>query len=161
MKIFIKSPAAMMRTAREIARVLPFGTSLGLIGELGAGKTTFVKGFATACGIGRDTVTSPTFTLINAYGRGHIVYHADLYRIRSDDELVRTGIYDLKFDSGFMLIEWPERFKSLANYLDLFLVFSIEKQGRTIEITGKKELMARLEKQAPFIRSGRKTPFFL
>ncbi len=151
-EVFIKTPAEMMRTAKIIAKALPPGTSIGLTGELGAGKTTFVKGFVTAYGINRDAVTSPTFTIINEYGDGLRIFHADLYRIGSDDELVRTGLYDLKFDNGFLLIEWPEKFKSLANYLDLFLVFGIEKQGRMIRITGKKELMARLGKSKNFKR---------
>ncbi len=143
--LFIKNPATMMRTARALANVLPAGISIGLSGELGAGKTTFVKGFAAACKVPRDAVTSPTFTIINEYKGTVPIFHADLYRIRSDEELVRTGIYDLDIQSGFLLIEWPEKFKSLANYLDLFLVFSIKKDGRLLSLTGNQELMNRIK----------------
>ncbi len=134
-----------MRTARALANVLPAGISIGLSGELGAGKTTFVKGFAAACKVPRDAVTSPTFTIINEYKGTVPIFHADLYRISSDEELVRTGIYDLDIQSGFLLIEWPEKFKSLANYLDLFLFFSIKKDGRLLSLTGNQELMNRIK----------------
>ncbi len=134
-----------MQAAQAIAQVLPAGISIGLSGELGAGKTTFVKGFAAACSIPHDAVTSPTFTLINEYKGTVPIFHADLYRIGSDDELFRTGIYDLDMRQGFLLVEWPEKFKSLANYLDLFLVFSIKKDGRLLTITGNREIMNRLK----------------
>ncbi len=146
LNMFIKTPAEMMRVAKRMAKLLPPGTAIGLTGQLGAGKTTFVKGFAAAFGINRDVVTSPTFAIINEYGTTPVIFHADLYRIASDDELVRTGIYDIDMSKGFLIIEWPEKFKSLANYLDLFLTFSIKKDGRGIEIKGKKELLLRLIK---------------
>jgi len=139
-----------MRFAGFIAKNLPIGTAIGLTGELGAGKTTFVKGFAAAYNINKRIVTSPTFTIINEYGGTPRIFHADLYRINSDDELVRTGIYDLMNGDGLLLIEWPEKFNSLANYLDLFLVFNIENEGRRVEIKGKKELMQRLKKLQDF-----------
>jgi tRNA threonylcarbamoyladenosine biosynthesis protein TsaE len=146
LKLFMKTPAEMMSNAKRMAKLLPPGTALGLCGELGAGKTTFVKGFVTAYGINKDAVTSPTFTIINEYGSAPRIFHADLYRVTSDDELIRTGIYDIERNNGFLLIEWPEKFKSLANYLDLFLTFGIKKNGRSIEIKGKKELLIRLDK---------------
>ncbi len=154
-KLFIKTPAEMMHMAGTIAKALPAGTFIGLIGELGAGKTTFVKGFAAAHKIQKDAVTSPTFTIINEYNGTVPVFHADLYRIGSDDELARTGIYDLAVDKGFLLVEWPEKFKSLANYLDLFLIFSIKKDGRSIRIKGKKEILREIENSKIFKR-GRK-----
>ncbi len=141
--------------AGTIAKALPAGTFIGLIGELGAGKTTFVKGFAAALKIQKDAVTSPTFTIINEYNGAVPVFHADLYRIGSDDELARTGIYDLTVDKGFLLVEWPEKFKSLANYLDLFLIFSIKKGSRSIRIKGKKEILREIENSKIFKR-GRK-----
>ncbi len=141
---FIRTPAEMDRVARRLAKVLPKGTRIGLCGELGAGKTTFVKGFASTYGISRDTVTSPTFTIINEYSGPTPIVHADLYRIATDEELARTGLFDADPGSGFLLIEWPDRFKSLANYLDLVLVFSMKKNGRVIEARGKKEILRRI-----------------
>jgi tRNA threonylcarbamoyladenosine biosynthesis protein TsaE len=152
LRLFIKTPAEMMGFAKCLAKVLRPGTAIGLTGELGAGKTTFVKGFAAAYNIPRDAVTSPTFTLINEYKGTVPVFHADLYRIDSGDELTRTGIYDLATEKGFLLIEWPEKFKSLANYLDLFLVFSIKKEGRLIVVKGKKEILSEIENSKNFKR---------
>ena len=144
-----------MRMAGTFAKILPTGTSIGLIGELGAGKTTFVKGFAAAYKIHHDTVTSPTFTIINEYDGTVPVFHADLYRIGSDDELARTGIYDLAADKGYLLVEWPEKFKSLANYLDLFLIFSIKKGGRSITVKGKKAILLEIENSKIFKRGNK------
>ncbi len=152
LRLFIKTPAEMMGFSKRLAQVLRPGTTIGLTGELGAGKTTFVKGFATAYNIERDAVTSPTFTLINEYKGTVPIFHADLYRINSDDELTRIGIYDLDSDKGFLLIEWPEKFKSLANYLDLFLIFSIKKDGRLIALKGKKEILGEIGNSKNFKR---------
>ncbi|MGB9736245.1 MAG: tRNA (adenosine(37)-N6)-threonylcarbamoyltransferase complex ATPase subunit type 1 TsaE [bacterium] len=143
-RLFVKSPSEMMRIAKQIARLIPTGTKIGLIGELGAGKTTFVKGFASAYNIHKDIVTSPTFTLINEYKGSVTIYHADLYRIRSENELEGIGIHDLDTDKGFLLIEWPEKFKSLANSLDLFLVFSMKDNGREIRLNGKKKILDKI-----------------
>ncbi|MCL4557136.1 MAG: tRNA (adenosine(37)-N6)-threonylcarbamoyltransferase complex ATPase subunit type 1 TsaE [Deltaproteobacteria bacterium] len=155
LKLFIETTAGMLRAGGRMARVLPQGTKIGLSGELGAGKTTFVKGFASAYGISRDAVTSPTFTIINEYAGPPRIVHADLYRIATDDDLVRTGLYDTDTGSGFLLVEWPERFKSLANYLDLFLIFSIKKDGRVIEVKGRKEVLDRMADNKIFERGKR------
>lgn len=95
--------------AREIARTLSPGDVLLLSGELGAGKTAFVRGLAAGLGIDPDEVSSPTFTLIHEYRGGRLaLYHADLYRLEraaaEDIGLEETGAAD-----GVLAIEWPER----------------------------------------------------
>ncbi len=85
----------------------------GLIGELGAGKTQFVKGFAAGIGSAAD-VTSPTFTLIHEYLDGRLpLYHFDFYRIGSAPELVRVGFDDYVEGDGVCIIEWADRFPDL------------------------------------------------
>lgn len=142
----------MMAIAKRIAHVVPIGTKIGLIGELGAGKTTFVKGFANAYNIHKDIITSPTFTLINVYQGDVTIFHVDLYRINSEDEVGRIGIHDLDIDKGFLLIEWPEKFKSLANSLDLFLIFHIRNNVREIKLDGKEEILNKMRNLAIFKR---------
>jgi len=113
------SPAAADRTtaseeetqavARELAATLKPGDVLLLAGDLGAGKTTFVKGLAAGLGIDPGDVSSPTFTLLHEYRGGRLtLYHADLYRLdktATDDlGLDETGVRD-----GVLAIEWPDR----------------------------------------------------
>ena len=94
----------------EIASGLAPGDVLLLDGELGAGKTAFVRGLARGLGLQADEVTSPTFTLIQEYrtpGSGLVLYHADLYRLapREVDDL---GLGELSED-GILAVEWPDR----------------------------------------------------
>lgn len=82
---------------------------IALIGDLGSGKTEFVKGFMKESG-GDDVVSSPTFAILNTYkGRGVTVYHFDLYRIEHDSELTELGFEEYLFGDGICLIEWAER----------------------------------------------------
>jgi tRNA threonylcarbamoyladenosine biosynthesis protein TsaE len=89
------------------------GAILALTGDLGAGKTHFVKGIAR--GLGYDgEVTSPTFTLLHEYRGGRLpIYHLDLYRIEGAQEAIRFGIEDYLPSDGVTLIEWAERIESI------------------------------------------------
>ena len=93
----------------RLARTLRAGDAILLHGDLGAGKTAFVKGLAEGLGVAADEVSSPTFTLIQEYRGGRLtLYHIDLYRLapREVDDL---GLDDLAEQGGVMAIEWPER----------------------------------------------------
>jgi tRNA threonylcarbamoyladenosine biosynthesis protein TsaE len=86
------------------------GILLGLTGDLGAGKTTFVQGFVEALPGGRGLyVTSPTFSIVQQYGTDPPVRHLDLYRISTLTELETIGYRELCFSPGFTLIEWIDR----------------------------------------------------
>jgi tRNA threonylcarbamoyladenosine biosynthesis protein TsaE len=85
-----------------------------LIGNLGAGKTTLVKGIAEGRGAAReDEVSSPTFTLIHEYGAPTRVYHIDLYRLETAREVESLGLDDLWATDRLVLVEWGERFPQL------------------------------------------------
>lgn len=95
--------------ARDLAARLRPGAVLLLSGDLGAGKTAFVKGLAEGLGIDPDDVSSPTFTLLHEYGGGRLVlYHADLYRLDAA-EAEDIGLQDAGVSSGVLAIEWAER----------------------------------------------------
>ena len=104
-----QSEAETHGLARELSLTLQAGDVLLLSGDLGSGKTTFVRGLAEGLGIDPNDVSSPTFTLLHEYRGGRLtLYHADLYRLdktATDDlGLEETGVRD-----GVLAIEWPDR----------------------------------------------------
>ncbi len=105
-----RSPGETERLGETWAREAKPGWVVGLTGELGAGKTQLVKGFAR--GLGIDTrVHSPTFTLVNEYAGGRLpLFHLDLYRLDSPDQVVSSGLEEYLFSPpGVALVEWIER----------------------------------------------------
>ncbi len=103
------------RVGNALGRVVTPGTVIGLIGDLGAGKTLFVQGMARGCDVPADLrVVSPTFTLINEYPGGRLtVYHADLYRLEREQELDEIGLDEVMRGDGVVAIEWADRFDVL------------------------------------------------
>jgi tRNA threonylcarbamoyladenosine biosynthesis protein TsaE len=98
---------------RSLASILPPQMVL-LRGDLGAGKTTLVKGIAQALGAASlDEVTSPTYTLVHQYSAAASLYHLDLYRIEHERELIPLGIEEMEDSDSLLLIEWGEKFPSL------------------------------------------------
>ena len=118
MKLKIKTNSA--KNTEEVAE--KFGKSIGLpvvvslVGDLGAGKTTFTKGFAKGLGVS-DIITSPTFTIMNEYTSGRKpLYHFDMYRLGSLEEAVELGFleyFDLTKLRGASIVEWAENFKGI------------------------------------------------
>jgi tRNA threonylcarbamoyladenosine biosynthesis protein TsaE len=103
------SEAETAAVGREIADELQAGDVVLLVGELGAGKTAFVRGLAEGLGIDPGEVTSPTFTLIQEYPGGRVpLFHVDLYRLKSI-EVDDLGLDDLTMEGGVTAIEWPDR----------------------------------------------------
>jgi tRNA threonylcarbamoyladenosine biosynthesis protein TsaE len=106
-------PADTIDFARGIARALQQGDVLALCGDLGAGKTQFVKGIAAGLGYTGE-VTSPTFTLIHEYlGARLSLYHFDFYRLETEDEALRLGLEEYLAGDGVCVIEWAEKFTAL------------------------------------------------
>jgi tRNA threonylcarbamoyladenosine biosynthesis protein TsaE len=101
------------------------GDVLALAGDLGAGKTQWVKGLAA--GLGSDAaVTSPTFTLIHEYGGGRLpLYHMDCYRLAEPEELLAIGMDDYLDGSGVLVIEWADKFPELMPETARWVRFNI------------------------------------
>jgi tRNA threonylcarbamoyladenosine biosynthesis protein TsaE len=98
---------------RKIALELPRRAVVLLIGNLGAGKTTLAKGIISGLGAAApEEVTSPTFTLIHEYGGGR-VYHVDLYRLDTKQQVATLGLEEILDREAIVLIEWAERFPDL------------------------------------------------
>lgn len=99
---------------KSVARAVGVGSVISLVGDLGAGKTTFTKGVARGLGI-MDNVTSPTFTILNEYsGEEKRLYHFDFYRIEDESELVELGFEDyFPSTDGLTIVEWVEKAPSV------------------------------------------------
>ncbi|MGQ0506852.1 MAG: tRNA (adenosine(37)-N6)-threonylcarbamoyltransferase complex ATPase subunit type 1 TsaE [Myxococcaceae bacterium] len=93
----------------KLGRLLQPGDFVGLMGELGAGKTQFARGVASGAQVPKEQVASPTFAIIYPYDGRIRLYHADLYRLGDADELYATGFYDLVGSDGALLVEWVDR----------------------------------------------------
>jgi tRNA threonylcarbamoyladenosine biosynthesis protein TsaE len=107
------SPEETMAVGHSLALLLPPKMIL-LRGDLGAGKTTLVKGIAQAMGVATpDEVTSPTFTLVHEFGDK--LYHLDLYRLEHERELLALGLEELEESGRLVLVEWGEKFPSLRH----------------------------------------------
>jgi len=107
MDMLVKDEEAMLELGQKLARVLAGGDILYLSGELGAGKTTLVRGIAKGLGY-QGRVNSPTFTLMNIYNSDPPLYHLDFYRLE-DGDLDDLGLDDYWQDEAIIAIEWPQR----------------------------------------------------
>ncbi len=102
-----------IEAGKKLAEQLQAGSIVRLEGDLGAGKTHFVKGVASFFGISEQEVSSPTFTLIHEYEGKIPVYHFDCYRLKSEQEALEIGIEEYLFGDGVTLIEWPSKIDGL------------------------------------------------
>lgn len=119
-KIITKSPQETIDTAVKLGGLLKAGDMIAYKGGLGAGKTTFTRGIAVGLGLG-DNVTSPTFALVNEYhGDKLSLYHFDMYRICSEEDLETTGFYDYPFEENVAAVEWSE---NIAEFLPKHTIY--------------------------------------
>jgi tRNA threonylcarbamoyladenosine biosynthesis protein TsaE len=128
-----------IQLGRHLARELKPPQLVLLRGDLGAGKTTLVKGIAEGFeAASQEDVTSPTFTLIHEYrGPAINVFHIDLYRVDTERELETLGLDDLYGDANVLLIEWGNKFPRLAR--DRHVEISVKRRGedeRRIRVSG-------------------------
>jgi tRNA threonylcarbamoyladenosine biosynthesis protein TsaE len=127
---------ATVRAGARLAALVQGGDAIALVGDLGAGKTTFTAGLAAALGV-PDPASSPTFSLVNEYRGGRlIVWHVDLYRIEREAELRELGLDDVIGDRrGIVLVEWADKFDVMPpDHLRLELAHVPE--GRVLRATG-------------------------
>jgi tRNA threonylcarbamoyladenosine biosynthesis protein TsaE len=131
-----RSEEETIELGRRIAATLPKRAIVLLIGNLGAGKTTLAKGIVEGLGAAEpDDVTSPTFTLIHEYGEGR-VYHIDLYRLDSAEQVATLGLDEIFDRESVVLIEWGERFPQLlpAGRIEI-RIEPLNDESRRIDIT--------------------------
>ena len=138
-KFITKSPEETERLAERIANTLEGTELIAMFGGLGAGKTAFTRGLAKGLGID-DGVSSPTFALVHEYSGKYTVYHFDMYRVTSWDDLYTTGFFDY-MDSGVMVIEWSENIVDFLpeNRINITIKHLSENE-REITVEGAREI---------------------
>jgi tRNA threonylcarbamoyladenosine biosynthesis protein TsaE len=122
------SPAETEAIGRQVAENIGVGSVLALKGDLGSGKTLFVKGVVNGLGSSAD-VTSPTFTILHEYRGGRLpVYHFDLFRVENPQALARLGLDDYFFGDGISVIEWADRFPEFVPEQARWIFFEIKSE---------------------------------
>lgn len=151
--VYIPDEQGMLRAGRRLAGALsawldgggPYSVTGGALfflnGQLGAGKTTLVRGLLRALGV-EGAVRSPTYTLIEPYEVGDgprpkRVFHLDLYRLADPEELDYLGWREALGDGGLLLIEWPERGAGVLPPPDLYIDLAMRPPGRVLTLSGR------------------------
>ena len=138
MEFITNSPQETEAVGARLAEQLKPGTVIAYKGDLGAGKTAFTRGLARGLGI-TDPVTSPTYTIVNEYLGGRLpLFHFDMYRLHSADDLFDIGWDDYLERGGVCAVEWSE---NVAEAMEDPITVTIEKLGedsRKITVTGGK-----------------------
>jgi tRNA threonylcarbamoyladenosine biosynthesis protein TsaE len=108
------SPAETESLGAALAHSARQGLLVGLVGDLGSGKTQFVKGFARGLGV-REPVRSPTFALVHLYEAGRLpLWHIDLYRLESNLQIITAGLEEYFTPEGVAVVEWWDRWRGRA-----------------------------------------------
>lgn len=134
--IEIKSLDNITDAAAEFIKQMGDNTVFAFHGEMGAGKTTFIKAICEKLGVD-DVINSPTFAIVNEYrsDSGELIYHFDFYRINKEEEAFDFGYEDYFFSGSLCFIEWPERIESLLPHDTVHVtVKEIENGSRIAEI---------------------------
>ena len=124
------SPAETEAIGRRLAEDIEVQSILALKGELGSGKTLFVKGLVAGLG-SRADVTSPTFTILHEYRGGRVpIYHFDFFRLQERQSIARLGLDDYFFGDGVSVIEWADRFPELIPQQARWILLEIKPENQ-------------------------------
>ena len=140
MEFITNSPAETEAVGAALARCLTPGSVVAYRGGLGAGKTAFTRGLARGLGI-TDSVTSPTYTIVNEYLQGVMpLFHFDMYRLASADDLFDIGWEDYLERGGVCAVEWSENVEEAMEGAVFVTIQRLDEEKRRITIEGGKEL---------------------
>lgn len=142
MEIYLSnSPQETESIAENLAKTLKEGTVVAFRGDLGMGKTCFTRGLARGLGFDGE-VTSPTFALINEYLGGRLpLYHYDMYRISSWEELYSSGFFEYIEEGGIVAAEWSENIENALPENTVYVIIeAIDEDKRKITICSKEEI---------------------
>ncbi|MGN1306775.1 MAG: tRNA (adenosine(37)-N6)-threonylcarbamoyltransferase complex ATPase subunit type 1 TsaE [Faecousia sp.] len=138
MQFITKSPEETERLGEQLGKTLRGGEVIAYLGDLGAGKTAFTRGLARGLGISMR-VTSPTYTIVNEYTGGRLpLFHFDMYRLGSSDELFDIGWEDYLLRGGVCAVEWSENVRDAMEDAITVSIEKTEDETRRITIEGRK-----------------------
>ena len=136
MEYITNSPSETEAVGAALARVLQPGTVIAYRGDLGAGKTAFTRGLAKGLGV-KERVTSPTYTIVNDYLGGRMpLFHFDMYRLGSEDELFDIGWEDYLDRCGVCAVEWSENVWGAMEDAIVITITRLDEDTRKIDIEG-------------------------
>ena len=147
MRIITRSSKETMALGEKLGRLLPYGSLVALSGDLASGKTTLTKGIGKALGI-KETINSPTFTILKIYKGTKTLYHIDAYRLYEND--YDLGFSELLEEGGIIVIEWSDYIPGMfeGEYLEIAMAY-IDEDERSLDFVahGKKyeEIIRELE----------------
>lgn len=128
--IKIESLASIDKAAQEFIKLIGNHKVFAFYGEMGAGKTTFIKEICIALGV-TDAITSPTFAIVNEYksGANEKIFHFDFYRVNKIEEVFDFGYEDYFYSGALCFIEWPERVETLLPEDCVFVEINVNEDG--------------------------------
>ena len=140
MEFITNSPAETEAVGAALGKILTAGTVLAYRGDLGAGKTAFTRGLARGLGYA-EPVTSPTYTIVNEYLGGRLpLFHFDMYRLASSDDLWDIGWEDYLERGGVCAVEWSENVDDAMEDALYITIYKTGEESRRIVIEGGEEL---------------------
>jgi tRNA threonylcarbamoyladenosine biosynthesis protein TsaE len=134
-KITVHSENGLTAAAKMLLESYPAARSFAFHGEMGAGKTTFIKAICSELGV-KDGMSSPTFSLVNEYvtADGETIFHFDFYRIENENDAYQAGLHEY-FDTGnYCFVEWPEKVPSILPVGTVHVKISVDQDQRTISV---------------------------
>lgn len=130
----VKNESEIPHLALELRELIVAQKNILFYGEMGAGKTTLIKGICAALGSSNE-ISSPTYALVNEYeGKSHLIYHFDLFRLKTFEEVLDIGFEEYIDSDAICLIEWPEKIESLVEHGLKIEIDKIDLNTRKISI---------------------------
>jgi tRNA threonylcarbamoyladenosine biosynthesis protein TsaE len=135
MKFFIADINEIQKTAIDFLKNFPNQKIFAFHGDLGAGKTTFIKALCEKLGV-KDQMSSPSFSIVNEYNseNGNSIYHFDLYRLKSPQEAFDIGMEEYLYSGNYCFIEWPERAEGILPEETVHVKMVVEDGRRIISV---------------------------
>ncbi len=140
-ELLLSCPQRTQELGQKMAKQIAKTNALILLsGDLGAGKTTFAQGFLGEL-MPHEAITSPTYSYLNIYEASSPIFHFDLYRINSQEELEELGLWEHLLDEkAIRLVEWPEHAPALEKYADIYIHFHVKDHLRHARVTSLKSI---------------------
>lgn len=139
MKLVVKTIEELPQAAETLLQQFPNARVFAFHGDLGAGKTTFIKVLCEKLGV-KDAMSSPSFSLVNEYhdANGKVVYHFDLYRLKSPAEALDIGMEEYLYSGNYCFVEWPEKAAEVLPQETVQVKIEETAEGRVLEFGGSK-----------------------